>query len=133
MISLPSPVFTTPSEPCQKVVTYSSDFENASRQYCTAGVRFLTRLFVYNLLYSPEFNRYSKQQPTSMEGTVRTTRSYKKNPVITVPQTLDYLKQLLPSAPSSSLPPSPNDTRGPPSTTLGSLLNERGWLDGSSS
>ena len=49
----------------------------------------MTRLFVYNLLYSPEFNWYSKQQPTSMEGTVRTVRSYKENPVITVPQTAD--------------------------------------------
>jgi hypothetical protein len=68
-----------------------------------------------------------------MEGTFRNVRSYKKNPVITVPQTPDYIKQLLPSAPSSSLPPSPNDTRGPQSTTLGSPFNERGWMDGSSS
>ena len=68
-----------------------------------------------------------------MEGNIRTVRSYKKNLVITVPQTPDYLEKHLPSAPSSSLPPSPNDTRGPPSTTLGSPFNERGWLDGSSS
>ena len=71
----------------------------------------MTRLFVYNLLYSLKFNLYSKKQPTSMEGNVRTVRSYKKNLVITVPQTPDYLEKLL----------------------LGSPFNERGWLDGSSS
>jgi len=88
------------------------------------------RLFVY---YSPEFNSYSIQRLTSMEGNIRNVRSYKKNPIITLPQTPDYLEQLLPSAPTSSLPPSPNDPRGPPSTTLGSPFNEPGWLDGSSS
>ena len=93
----------------------------------------MTCFFVYNCLYSPEFNLYSKPPPISMEGAVRTVHSYKKTPVITVPQTPDYLEQLLPSAPSSLLPPSPNNIRGPPSTTLGSPFHERGWLDGSSS
>ena len=43
-----------------------------------------------------------------MEGNVRSVRSYKKTPIITVPETPDYLQHLLLSASSASLPPSPS-------------------------
>jgi hypothetical protein len=68
-----------------------------------------------------------------MEGTLKSVRSYKKTPAITVPETPEFLQRLLPADSSSSHPPSPNDTRGPSSTTLGSPFNGPGWLDGSSS
>lgn len=64
-----------------------------------------------------------------MEGSVRTVRSYKRRPVITVPEAPDFLQHLSASA---SLPPSPVDTRAT-STTLESPFSGPGWLDGSSS
>jgi len=80
----------------------------------------------------PYLNSNSIQHPTLMEGNIRSVQPYKKTLVITVPETPDYLENLLPSASSSSLPSSPNDTCGP-LTTLCSPFNEPGWLDGSSS
>ncbi|KAF8952164.1 hypothetical protein BDZ97DRAFT_1909450 [Flammula alnicola] len=44
-----------------------------------------------------------------MEGIVRSVRSYKKTPIIAIPETPDYFKCLLPSASSSSLLSSPKD------------------------
>lgn len=60
----------------------SSDFKNASSQYCSADIGFLTRLIVYDSFYSPEFNSNSKQHPKLMEGNIRIARSYKKTLVI---------------------------------------------------
>ena len=68
-----------------------------------------------------------------MEGTLKSVRSYKKTPATTVPETPEFLQRLLPADLSSPHPSSPNDTRGPLSTTLGSPFNGPGWLDGSSS
>jgi hypothetical protein len=70
-----------------------------------------------------------------MEGNVRSVRSYKKTPIITVPETPDYFKHFLLSASesSASLPPSPDHARGPPSVSLGSPFNGHGWMEGSSS
>ena len=70
-----------------------------------------------------------------MEERVRNARSYKKTPVITVPEIPQYLKLLLPST-SSSSPASPlTDILESPSTTplspLGSPFNL--LIDGSSS
>ena len=67
-----------------------------------------------------------------MEENLKSVRSYKKTPAITVPETPDFLQRLLPAASSSSHPSSPNDIRGLLSTTLGSPFNGPGWLDGSS-
>ncbi|KAF8159999.1 hypothetical protein B0H34DRAFT_797183 [Crassisporium funariophilum] len=61
-----------------------------------------------------------------MEGKVRSVRTYKKTPVITVPEPPEYLGRLVSPASSSSLSPSPNNTRGPSSTILGSPFIESG-------
>ena len=71
-----------------------------------------------------------------MEGNIRSVRPYKKRPVIIVPETPAYLKNLLSSAASSSLPLSPNDLGELPLTAsplLGSPFDMPGWMDGSSS
>jgi hypothetical protein len=73
-----------------------------------------------------------------MEGTIRSVRSYKKKPVITVPDIPDHVKRHLPSPSSSSLVLSPNDLQEsspaiPLSPLLGSPFNMLGWMDGSSS
>jgi hypothetical protein len=73
-----------------------------------------------------------------MEESVRSVRHYKKTPVIAVPETPDYLKHHLPTASSSSLPPSPNDLeQASPTMLLSPLLaspfDMLGWTGGSSS
>ena len=70
-----------------------------------------------------------------MEETIRKVRSYKKTPVIEVPEIPQYSKLLLPSTSSSSLLLSPTDIQESPSTTslshLGSPFDV--LMDGSSS
>ena len=58
-----------------------------------------------------------------MEENVRNVRSYKKTPVIEVPEIPQYFKLLLPSTTSPSPLSSPTDPQESPSTTLPSPLS----------
>jgi len=57
-----------------------------------------------------------------MDENIRNVRSYKKTPVIAVPEIPEYFKHLLPSTSTSSLPSSPTDLQESPSTMLLSPL-----------
>ena len=53
-----------------------------------------------------------------MDENIRNVRSYKKTPVIAVPEIPEYFKHLLPSMSTSSLLSSPTDLQESPSTML---------------
>src|SRR5271168_501593 len=95
-------------------------------------------LYLCNTFYLHKFYSYSIITSTSMEGNVRTVRSFKKlKPIAEVLEAEEYITRLLPS-PTTSLLSCPNDQHGSSSTastlpSLGSPFNELGSLGGSSS